>query len=349
MNLKYLSIKTISQDFLSGNIDNIAQELLSTLKSNSIDKRQIVKIDLVYSSSDQKHYPIIENNFEETLTRLYKKHKPSHEILINESTDLDGSIFQLTVCMDENCKIEHKEFQKFTYTLVSDNQQKLLFASSIRFNQDNDLIRNTQLVFDFAEQLLDHEEMHFGHVINFKIRLNKSDNLDRRAEFNTINQIKDLYLNPELFNQSQSPFLMTTGYKTEGIELSFKAAQKDNFPIHQTKHTSVKGYTTSVSKQNELNQQYFSISSESSSIDNIITQTNECCKRINTLKKDSAANHITLDHIYVYYANNDDLNDIKTIITQELKTTNLYFIKSQLKDPQALIAIEGVFTYGVLS
>ncbi|MCU4163247.1 hypothetical protein [Carboxylicivirga caseinilyticus] len=349
------SINIDSTKILTGKNDAISKSVFTFFSNHNINPKQIVKIDLLIDIQIEEDYTSLESNLEELIALLIQKKISAYSIIPSTNLLKNEATLLLTVCTGNNLKIEHKEFQKLPYTFCSDPQNRILYAGNIRFNENNDLMRSTQLAFDFAEQLLDHEEMHFGHVNFMHTHLDKSfinHTSSHQSTWDVINQIKELYFDPSLFAQSIPP-LSLNSMNTGGIQVSFTAAQKDTFPSHQVLHYQApNGLDLYASLSKELSQIYFFASynkeAQLSANQNIIVQTNELTEIISEFvqkMEDETKSKLMLNLVTIHLKNGSELSDAELIIKQQLKTDQFLFIQSEMQHNEALISIEGALYF----
>jgi len=342
MKLSFQGINIETNQLVIGKTDSASKNLSIFLKNNTIDVKQIAKIDVYIDLNDKQDYLNTDSNLQEVLSKVFGKHIPAYSITTCKNLSSQKTTLLLTICNDRSCKIEHKEFQKFPYTLCSKEETKLLISGGIHFDEDNDLLRSTQMAFDFAEQLLDHEEMHFGHVDFLNGQIEKSDlnqTLHDNNSWSTVEQIKELYFDPELFNQNLPPLNLST-VNNSGISLTFSSASKDTFPVHQVKTNS--GISSSIVK--DWQQAKFSANTLVKTNSNIISQTKEIINLIKeTVRKDTDSNisELKFDLLRIYLPSEADFADAEMIIKQQCNANQYVFLQSELQQPQALIAIEG--------
>nr|WP_321407175.1 hypothetical protein [uncultured Carboxylicivirga sp.] len=349
------SINIDNTQILSGKSEAISKSIFSFFSDHNINPKQIVKIDLLIDIQNEEDYVSLESNFEELITLLIQKKLSAYSIIPSTNLLKNEATLQITVCTGNNLKIEHKEFQKLPYTICSDAQNRILYVGNIRFNDNNDLMRSTQLAFDFAEQILDHEEMHFGHVSFIQTNFDKqfiNQNSSNQSSWDVINQIKELYLDPSLLVQSAPP-LSLNSMNTGGIQISFIAAQKDTFPSHQVLHYQApNGLDLYASLSKELRQILFFTSynkeAQLSASPNIIAQSNELTQIISEFiqnMEDELKSELILNLAIIHLKNESELADAELIIKQQLKSDQLLMIQSEMQHNEALISIEGAIYF----
>ena len=346
MKLSFQNITIDTKQILIGKTDSLSKTISNFLKDNTINLKRVAKVDLFIDLNNKEDYLNTESNLQEVLSKVFGKQVPAYNITTCKNLTSPETILLLTICNDKTCKIEHKEFQKFQYTLCSTEQTKTLISGGIHFDEDKDLLRSTQMAFDFAEQLLDYEEMHFGHVDFINGQIEKSY-LDQAFHDNnswrTVEQIKELYLDPELFNQNLPPLNLST-VNNGGITLSFSAALKDTFPIHQVKSNS--GISASIVK--DWQQGKFSANILVDANSNIVTQTEEILNLIKETLSTDTDSHISelkFDLLRIYLPNEADFIDAEMIIKQQCNANQYIFLQSELQQSGALIAIDGQVSF----
>ncbi len=343
MKLQYHIINFNDNNLLSGRIDELQAIINSSLKTNNIKPSDILCIEAYTDISSLDDYSYCKQQMGLALKKVGQGKTPAY-YLFPQVTGDGESKFVITYQEGVDNQIEHKIFQKHNYTICNTSSGKILFSGQIDFNEQNDPLRSTQLVYDFMEQLLDHEEMHFGHMIQCNTCIDQiflSDKYDGMDAWQLLDQVQNLYFDPTLFKNNY-PSLGTSSMLTAGISGQFIAAVKDSFPIHQAfvlnNNIQVENSVQIPDWNQILIAGVDSSSSSDEQADNIISQTKACVNFLQKLL--SVDSDYELEYLKIFLKDFNDYEDTKLIIEQQLSSNNYLFILSDKADPQRLIKIE---------
>lgn len=344
MNTRLYSTKINVSELLIGKMENISSAILSFFTDEKLNPQKIVSIELLSNiKSEDLDTTIL--YFKELLSLVMKKSIPAFTISPSHLLDnKDGEIVFIYFDND-NQSIEHKEFQNLNYTTIQSPQSKSLISGGTYFNQGNDLFRNCQSSFDLMEQLLDKEELHFGHIFDQSIKIGQNywkNTSSANDPWSIVEQIKGFYFDPTLFKQAFSPLSLSQA-TTNGIFNQFFAGSNNSFPMHQDAIVEKNNLSVNTAYVSDWKTLFFKTSSSNTDEDqNIITQ---CQNRVNliseSLKKHS---DYQLTFLKVYLANTSDLNDAKLILAEHWPNTKIIFINSNLVNPNASIELEGLIS-----
>ncbi|TRX71623.1 hypothetical protein [Carboxylicivirga sp. M1479] len=236
--MKYASLKVPSELLFVDKNKDLAQEISLFLSDLSISIDSIVKVECFVPYSNNEEYLSCNTCFQSSLGQVFKTKIPANTIVAQEpGNNEEESILYFTMVDSSSVTINYKEFQKHHYVTLDANGEKVLISGGILFNDDDTMLRNIQLSIDFAEQLLDHEEMHFGHIahqINYIEDLS-SDKVDVTTGWTnsqTLSEVRSLYFDPNLFRHGY-PLQSVNEVKFGGYQIDFIAANKDGFPVAQ--------------------------------------------------------------------------------------------------------------------
>jgi hypothetical protein len=344
--MKYTSFKIDAQLLFMDKTNEISQEISSFLSDLSIAPTTIVKVECFAPVSNQDEYLTCSIAFNSVLTEVFKKQIPAN-LFVAQSLAEDPQKVLLKFCMcDEKAfSIEYKEFQKHAYCLVKNNEENILISGGIAFNQSEDRLRLVQSTFDFIEQLLDHEEMHFGHLAyqaNYTndISSDKKDKNTGWTNIQTIEEIRSLYFDPNLFKHGY-PLQHTSHLNTDGFIIDFIATSKDGFPTAQynlgTEANRTQNCFIPGLKKLYINSPVDLIGSTSeeqllSAIDTLKALLDNCGKKTSEI----------IDEIKLNISDIADLKLIKQLINEQIKTNKLVLFHAPLQSNDLKIDIEAV-------
>jgi len=353
MNFIFHNLSINTNHLLLGKTEVLKSDVQFYIKNKAINLKQIVNIELSLDINHSEELETAQNNLKELLKSIFNKQIPAFSILPQTNLEYTDGQLRMIVCDSSEYSIAFKEFQKHYYTLCQSPKNKIIISGGIHFNEHQDILRSAQLGFDFMEQLLDYEEMHFGHIINQSIKINEhylNNNDSQINNWELIDQVRQLYFDPNLFKQN-FPSLSLTASKTGGFICQFIAASKDTFPIHQV-----------VNQSNDLNQQisisiikdwkkaFFNTSNKSndsgvSGPDNIISQCDDVISLVKeTLNKIALEQkgNFKLENLIVYLKNSSDLEDAKLMINGQFPEEHTSFIQTKPEHPETLIELSGI-------
>ena len=144
-----------------------ASELLKTdLLTNKINLNQIVKINIISSSNDLKTYNEEKSQIKQTLNDVFSNTPPAYSITRSTSTDNIDNTYTFFYINDlKDIKTTHKIYLGHSYTTISHQDEKLVYTGQIETIEDLEYTNNIQRTFDFAEHILDIEELGFDSVV----------------------------------------------------------------------------------------------------------------------------------------------------------------------------------------
>lgn len=363
MVVNYYRTEFDSALLLVGKHEILKNYLFEFLSENRLDVDRIANLEINIDVQAEDDLQCAYDNLLITIGLLTKK-IPSITITpIKSPATNDESTLLITYFNDEQIELYYKVFQKKHYVVVLNGKEKLLYSGGIRFNIGRSALENIQLAFDFTEQLLDHEEMHFGHLIHLNYAVedfgteqvfegNNSDYADM------VEKVCQLYFDPVLFQRTY-PSSSIIGTDLGGMQMCFVAGSKDSFSINQvTEDYSFDKQTPTApfSYLKDMNQIFISGISPSMFNeevgDNIIKQTEVCVSHI---KKNILSNKledhnkgydtISLQMLKVYIRNDFDFEDVKLMIEQQLKAKEYIYLLSDVPNKSDLLMVEGIASY----
>lgn len=341
--MKYTSFKTPLENLYLNKHEAITKEFKEFLKDLKISINSIVKIDCYISSSETEELKTAQETLLSTLKSVFKK-APAHSLLPQDIIPSSKqATFNIQLNNDTDVTIEYKVFQKHPYTVVQANGEKLIYSGGIEFNLDNDSLRNIQLAYDFAEQLLDHEEMHFGHIAYQNNYLKNIDSLvvDPRSEwtpYQALNSIKTFYYDPTLFKNGY-PLQNDRNQNAGNCLIDFVACQKEAFPSAQF-----------LSNNNDETSLVYIPAIKQCIYKGLSSEANTASAQLKAIKNefDTACSNAPLkltncfDELKVYLSDEIDIESIKNVVNDLFETDKLTILNTKHPNPQTLISIEGL-------
>ncbi len=345
--MKYTFFEIKAEYLFMDKPDVIASELKSHLKKSNLDKSAIVKIECWLSISGNDEYVTSNNTFYTALAQCFDKKLPA-ALLLAQSPVVkakDNALLKVTYSNKKDTIVEHKQFQKHPYTTVLLDNERLIFSGGIMYNQENDTLRSVQGAYDFAEQLLDHEEMHFGqicHQWNYMEHLD-STHTDPHTGWNNyqvVNEIRDLYFDPTLFKHGY-PLQSCTGIDRGGFITDFVAASKEGFPTVQIK-SAVHQVTNAIYLPALREAHIVSDHSNTDKSESVSGQTLAVVGEFNNQLKLCNLKAGLVNEAKVFLKNMEDLEVVSTIIEETLQPESVVYLQASTKNDDLLISIEGI-------
>ncbi|WP_439182012.1 hypothetical protein [Carboxylicivirga taeanensis] len=325
--MKYTSLKLDTSLFLLEKANEIHNELSAFLSDLSISTASIIKVDCYLPMTNKDEYTACHSAFESTMAQLFGSSKPANT-LINQETVGAGNqaIFRIGLIDPKKARVTHKQFQKHAYTLVEINDEKVLLSGNIHFDTSDEL-RNIQLAYDFAEQLLDHEEMNLGHMalLSDYIKQAEKSRTDDEST-NMAEEVRTLYFDPVLFKHGY-PLQLKNNSRQSGYTIDFIAASKDGFPTAQyafqnneDKHSTVGCYLPALQK-------IFIGNIPLSSGTEVQNKTQEVVNGIADILKNYSKTTNVIDEIKVRVADAAQVRAIEDQFTKQLPPHKLTVLK----------------------
>lgn len=334
--MKYTSLKFDAQLLYMDKPEAIVKELTSFLSDLKISPQSIAMIEVYAVINNNDDYLSCSSTLTSALSQIYKEQPPAHSLVAQKPVqNPDDALMRISIC-DENLSLKHKIFQKHHYSLIMSNDEKIILSGAISFNWTNDMMRNVQSSFDFIEQLLDHEEMHMGHIahqVNYIEGINSKDKEPSTGWNNQqiLDEIRKLYFDPTLFKHGYP--VQTYANTTAGNYItSFVAAVKDGFPtaqfdlgIQSGKNETIISYVPGLNKAMIGN-----LCSESES-----SMQEQLHSGINNLKQvveESGLNVSDIfDEIKITIVDENDLETVEKEIVNIIKANKLTILNASLK------------------
>lgn len=344
--MKYTSLKIDASLLFIDKPEIINTEISSFITDLAIPPTNIAKIDCYVSISNQDEYLTCQTAFTSALNLLFGKKLPANTLIDLKPTEAaNKALIRLSIVDSNKATVECKEFQKHAYSLVTVGDEKILFSGNIGFPKSGDLLRNIQSTYDFAEQLLDHEEMHFGHIalLNDYIEHLNEDAPSASTGWSnveTLEEVRSLYFDPVLFKHG-SPLQLINNIQHGEFHLDFIAATKDGFPTAQcfksdnasegsTQYCYIPGLRkifsgnlndgsgTTIEKQLQL---------VTNRVKNIM---NTCCVEANK----------TIDELKITLPDTNQSTILQNEMANLLTANKIYFFEAPLKDSQLFFDLE---------
>ncbi|WP_430814272.1 hypothetical protein [Carboxylicivirga sp. RSCT41] len=342
--MKYTSLKIDSHLLFMDKTDEINHEISSFLSDLSIAPTTIVKVECYAPVKNNDELTTCTKSFDSVVSEVFKDKIPANLFVAKElADDATKALLKFCICDEKSFTIEYKEFQKFNYCVVKNNEETILISGGISFDQSGDKLRLVQSTFDFMEQLLDHEEMHFGHVscqTNFinDIQGKKADTTTGWTNVQTINEIRTLYFDPNLFKHGY-PLQHTMNSDTDGFVIDFIAAVKDGFPTaqynldaesEQTQNCFIPGLNKFICRPPVNSGAASSKGQLEEALTSIIQSADNCGLKLN--KK--------ADEVKITIPDNKDLEEVQHIISKQIDTNKLVIFHSTLESNDLKMDIE---------
>jgi len=322
-------------------------ELNSHIKDNQFDNSAITKIECWVSVSNHDEFSTISASFYNSIAQYFNQKPPASILLAQKPTaSKDHALLKISYCDDKTAKVEHKQFQKHPYTLLTFDNECIIFSGGISNDQQNDHLRKTQEAYDFVEQLLDHEEMHFGQIYH---QWNYVENIDSMlcdphtqwTPGQTVKEIRSLYFDPNLFKHGY-PLQTSIGINCGGYITDFIATSKDGFPSAQIK--GAKNQQTKSIYAPALKEVHINVSSDSETCEgkSISEQTITAINAFNTQLIEGKLENGLISEVKVFIRNSEDFEIASTIIEKNLQIKNVIYLVANSSAPSTLISLEGL-------
>jgi len=362
--------------------NDFGRHLAFNLSESNISLQQIIKINAFTTATSIEEWEKLNIAFKQNLEYIFDNECPAHCLVAQPATN-DLLINIEIIYLDDisQSSITHKQYQEHCYTLVQKDDEKALFSGGITFPSSGQFLLSVQKAFDFAEQLLDHEEMDFSNVVrqwNFIENLlgyekQGSQHLQRYQIFN---EVRSFYYDPAIFN-SGFPAATGIGCETAGITIDYIAGNNlTNYPIKSPIQQDAYTYSERVLEGDPLNtsnkrppffeRATFSVilgkevifisgtaaiageeTLESTDVSDQTTHTINNIKALIT-RTNLQANNIegeadsTFDFVRVYIKNEMDADHVEQLVKEQLPADNYTFVLSDVCRDNLLVEIEGI-------
>ncbi|WP_430812506.1 MULTISPECIES: hypothetical protein [unclassified Carboxylicivirga] len=346
--MQYTSLKINSDLLFQDKHEEINRELKSFFKDLKIAHKTVVQITCHAAIRQHDDYEACANTLRTALDTLFNSAPPATTLIAQEpAKDTSKVLFRIGLCRQPEAKVEHKVFQKHPYTLLSIKGEKMLFSGGINGILPNDMLRNIQSVYDFAEQLLDHEEMHFGHIAvesNFVEDINGKENAatgwnNKQA----LEEIRRLYFDPTLF-QHGTPLEQTAGIDSGTCLMDFIAMAKDGFPGAQLSHTESTQDITRCAYLPQLKKVFIGHTNDGN-VSSASDQLKAAVGQIETLMNNTQLTFASyFDEVKLTLPENNETKAIIDKTREILKTNRLTIVFAPLKNKQVKLELEVIAT-----
>jgi len=321
-------------------------------------------------------------SFKQNLEYIFDNRCPAHCLVAQPSTS-DGIVNIEIIYLNDisQTSITHKQYQNHSYTIVQNDKQKLLFSGGITYPSSDKFLRSVQQAFDFAEQLLDREEMDFSNIVR---QWNYIENLlgyEKQAgqqlqRYQIFNEVRSFYYDPSIFNHG-FPAATGIGCETAGITVDYIAGTNLNVtPIKSPVQEDAYKYSEEVLVGDSINQTnkrppFFERANFVTILDqgsifvsgtaaitgeetiesaNILDQTTHTIDNIKALisRTNLQANgikgepHTIFDMIRVYVKNEMDADQVERLVRELLPADYYTFVLSDVCREHLLVEIEGI-------
>ena len=222
-NMKFLLITPSIKNNLNDELLNCVNQINSNIK-----KRILSCTIFINSESDNEYY---EKKL--TLSILLQDHfqKNFFPISTISQPPVDGYEICMEFCYTENvnAKIERKIHNGYPYTLLTENDQNIIFVSGLSIRKKNQTIENlARACFKIAEEILHKESMDFRSIIRqWNYIENIFASVDHQQNYQIFNNVRAEYYNSSNLNNN-FPSATGIGVNAGGITLDFIASKKTN-------------------------------------------------------------------------------------------------------------------------
>jgi len=330
--------------------EEIAQELISFLSDLNIPKQAVVKVDCYALIKSNDDHASCSSTYRSALTAVFKDQIPAHTFIAQQPIEKDNEIlFRIGINDVSSTKVEYKEFQKHNYCVLSNYEERILISGAIGFESAGDALRDIQTTFDFAEQLLDHEEMHFGHMAVLNNYLANIDNSKKDVQTGwtntqTLKEVQGLYFDPVLFKHGY-PLQTISGIDYGAFTLDFIAASKDGFATAQ--------YNLGADAQTEneimcylpgLNKVFIANINKDREL-TIQEQLKTSIERLSLLMSNSRLKYKeSFSEIKVLISEASDLSTVTSMLNTAIKADKISVLRSHFANKQNKIEVEAIAT-----
>lgn len=362
--------------------NDFGRHLAFSLSESNIDLQQIVKINAFVKVTSNEEWERANLAFKQNLESIFDNGCPANCLVAQASTTnfyIDIEIIYLDDL--SQLSIQHKQYQEHCYTLVQYGDEKLLFSGGITVPSSAQFLLSVQKTFDFAEQLLDHEEMNFSNIVR---QWNYIENLlgyEKQASqqlqrYQIFNEVRSFYYDPAIFKHG-FPAATGIGCDTAGITIDYIAGTNLMVsPIKSPIQQDAYKYTEKVLEGDPLNSTnkrppFFERAIFSTILDqdtifisgtaaiageetlesaDISDQTKHTIDNIKALitQTNLQANgidgeaHSIFDTVRVYVKNEMDANHVEQLVKELLPAENYTFVLSDVCRDNLLVEIEGI-------
>jgi len=345
--MKYTFFEIDAEYLFMDKPDLFASELNSHLKQNNFEKSAIAKIECWVSISNNDEFLTSNSTFYTSLSQCFNKKSPA-ALFLGQSPIIiskDKALLRFSYCDEKNAIVEHKEFQKHPYTSIQIDNERIVFSGGVAFNQKDDTLRSVQGAYDFVEQLLDNEEMHFGQICH---QWNYMEHIDSAltnphtdwTNAQMVNEIRNLYFDPTLFKHGY-PLESCMGMDNVGFVTDFVATSKEGFPSGQIK-SAVDDVTNAiyfpVLKEVHIGNYYSKMEKGKSTSEQTIALINDFNKQLKKCNLEAGL----VSEARVFLKKKEDLEVVSTIIEENLQPENVMYLQANTSDVDLLVAIEGI-------
>ncbi len=378
--MKYYSTQAEASTLTKEN--EFSKKLSQSIIGAKIKLQQIVKINAFTAISSIEEWEKLNFSFEQNLNSIFKNRCPA-QCLVSQPSSNRSLISIEIIYLDDLSQtlITHKKYQGHSYTLISHNDQKIIFSGGITFPSSDQFLLSVQHAFDLAEQLLDNEEMNFSNVVRQWNYIENLLGLEKQAgqrlqRYQIFNEVRSFYYDPAIFKQG-FPSATGIGCKTAGITIDFIAGTNLNIsPIKSPVQEDAYKYSEKVLEGDALNKTqkrppFFERANFVSLLDqetifisgtaaiegeesikslDISAQTTHTIENIKSLitKTNLQSNNIEgepldiLDMVRVYVKHETDANTVEHLVKTCLPASNYTFVQSDICRDNLLVEIEGI-------
>ena len=256
--MKYYFTQTEASTLFQEN--DFGRNLAFSLSESNIDLQQIIKINAFTAATSNEEWEKANLAFKQNLEFIFDNGCPAHCLVAQPST-IDSLINIEIIYLDDlsHTSITYKQYQEHCYTTVQYGDEKILFSGGITFPSSDRFLLTVQNAFDFAEQLLDYEEMDFSNIVR---QWNYIENLlgyEKQASqqlqrYQIFNEVRSFYYDPAIFDQG-FPAATGIGCETAGMTIDYIAGTNLTItPIKSPVQEDAYKYSEKVLEGDPLNQ-----------------------------------------------------------------------------------------------
>lgn len=242
---------------------NWGTTLTKQLNDTLIETTQVLKLNIFTPAKSQDEFNELKILIDKQLELIYGQLFPAYSI-VTEPPTKDDTINTEIIYLESGSdfQIEYKSYQDHQYTLVKRGNDKTIFSGGISFNAPNQFLFSVQKAFDFAEQLLDAEEMTFSNVIRQWNYIEDLLAFEKQAaqslqRYQIFNEVRSYYFDPSYFKNG-FPAATGIGCQAPNITIDFVAINTPTrfgiTPIKSPIQEDAYNYTERVLEGDALNQ-----------------------------------------------------------------------------------------------
>lgn len=297
-----------------------------------------IKLTIYIKSNTKEEFQEKSNTTHLVGKAFYKDKVPALSIIPIYLQENKPFVIESILHSKEDGVVNFKQLFDHHYTTVESLNSTELFSASIIFNESNE-IYNIQKTLDFAEQILDAEEMTFEHLYKQNNYIGKlsTERLD------TFNEIKDLYYGGVQFHNGL-PLNINIGVNHDILTVDICALYygDENTAFRRIKNSIIlnNSYpqidTIQYSPKGDINQQ------TTDTILNIIEDVKALQANLNPHLQTKDLSEEDLQFLRVTVKEKSDLDTVGKYISESLPSVPFTITCANLAQDNQLIQIEGI-------